>query len=163
VTTAVAADVTLPGYLVEIGFPSPFRASSRGDVTWSGGIFIASGFTVSGLGGDEVTLRFFDADVGVTTLILTYGIENLSVKLWGFYAEAPAYDDVFPLFEGRGVGADGNTATGATVVRVGPLARESPYVPRLYATRENGFNWLPPAGKIITFGGERFELVDARG
>ena len=162
-STSLALPVTTPGHLVEIGFTSPYRASSRGTITWNGGIFIAAGFTVSGLGTAEVTLRFFDSDLTLTTIVLSEGIENRTVRLWGCAAEAPGYADVWPLFDGRGVGGDGATGNGALTIKAAGVARESPYIPRAYITKEAGFNWLPAAGKVITFGGEQFVLEEARG
>lgn len=160
-TAALVGDVTTPGYLVEIGFSSPYRASSRGTVTWNGGIYIAAGFSAQISPGDT-SVRFFDADLTLTTIVLTDGIENRTVRVWGFSAEAPGYADVWPLFDGRGVSADGNSSNVALTIKAAGVFRESPYIPRLYITKEAGFNWIPAAGKVVNFGGERFVLEEAR-
>lgn len=50
ITAGIALPVQEPRYLVEMDFPTVFRASSGGQVNWNGNVFVPRGLQVSGLG-----------------------------------------------------------------------------------------------------------------
>jgi hypothetical protein len=168
-TTEAAKAKTAPGYLLEIGFTSPLRLSSRADVTWNGNIWITWGFSVEGMQTDgtssdvqgSITLSNTDNSIG--TLLLQQGIADRSIKLWKFYGTAPGRFDPLPIISAAGNGA--TFMKNLTQVRITLMASggRSLYSPRLYCTRENGFSILPPRGTIIAWNGEQFTLEAENG
>lgn len=165
--SAILEDVTQPGYLVQIDLASPLRLTTRcgplGTVTWNGGIFVEASMRLAGVGGPSVAIQLIDLDAALTTLILTDTIENKRVRVWGFDGETPSLDDVTPLFDGKGVGAECQTGRGVLTIRAAWHLTEAAYIPRLYCTREAGFSYLPPAGTVVPWGNERFVLERERG
>ncbi len=162
-TAEIAKDITLPGYLVEIGFTTPFRASTRGDITWNGSVFITYGFSVdvnidagrSALGG---SITFNNTENAIGTLVLLEGVADRTVKIWQIYGDTPGLYDVVPLLFGVGDEASIDPTSGRVSVSVMQAGGATLFAPREYITREAGFNQVPATGTIINWGGEQYRL-----
>lgn len=163
VSTEVARTVTRPGYLVEIAFSTPFRISTRGDINWNGAVFITWGAEVdievdasrSALAG---TLRLHNTENALGTLILLEGIADRPIRIWSFYGETPGLFDAVPQLFGVGDGASIDPGKGTVTISVMQAGGTTLYSPRSYITREGGFNFVPAAGSLYSWGGEQFRL-----
>lgn len=163
-TAAVGADVTQPGYLVQIDFASPLRLSGRGAITWAGQSWAAWDVRIDGIGIDgaasaqngSVTLG--NADYTTGALVLGEGVSGRAVNIWKFYGEAPALGD--PVLVFSGVGDDAIISPDGGVVRIGlqQSGGVTLFCPRTYITRESGRAFLPATGSIIQWNGETFRL-----
>jgi hypothetical protein len=168
-TTEAAKTITSPGLLVEIDFPSPFRVSSRGDVTWDGKVFIEYGLRTEGLVSDGAqatlagTLVFDDPTLALATLVLQQGVADRAVRVWPFYGETPGLFDPLYLFEGVGDDAEIDPTTGRVSITIMQGGGSTLFAPRSYITRESGFNWIAPRGTLVSWNGEVFQLEPERG
>jgi hypothetical protein len=164
---AASALTTQPGWLVEIGFTTPLRLSSRGTVETLGNTFTGWDVQVSGIAVDGTrpatsgSLTLGDHDQSISALVLGQGLAGREVRVWRYFAEA--IDDLDPVLMFFGVAAQ-SAGGAARQIQVALVAREASvlYSPRRYMTRESGFSVLPPTGKVITFNGERYALQGER-
>lgn len=164
---AAAALITQPGWLVEIGFTTPLRLSSRGTVEVLGNTFVGWDVQVSGIAIDAAkpatsgSLTLGDHDQSVTALALGEKLAGREVRVWRYFAEAIDDEDPVLMFYGVAGASSGGAGRRVTVPLV---AREASvlFSPRRYLTREVGFSFLPPAGKVIPFNGERYTLEGER-
>lgn len=163
-TTEVGAAVTRPGYLIEIAFSTTVRFSSRGTISWSGQTWTAYDCNVRGLGVDssevqtEGALDIGNADLVMSTLILSEGVSGRAVRVWKFYGDASALADPVLLFDGM---ADEATISdnGRVLITLQQAGGRTLYCPRTYITPDAGFHWLPPQGQKITWNGETITLT----
>jgi hypothetical protein len=161
-SAAASALVTQPGYLVEIGFATPLRLSSRGTVSALGNAWTAWDVEVSGLAHDPArpatsgALTLGDQDLSLSSLVL--GAERgCEVRVWRYFAEAIDEPDPVLVFDGVAGAVSGGSDRR---VQIQLVAAENTvlFAPRRRMTRETGFSALPPAGKVIAFNGERYTL-----
>src|SRR5262245_3046708 len=147
----VVLQATIPIFLVEFGFGSPLRFSSRQTVAVSGGnTFFAAGIRVN-LEQRRVEL-FNESLLYSTTFMSTAGI---TAKVWKVYGVAPfATADLDMVFDGQ----IGPCDIGATI-SIG--LRESPpvYAPRIMIAPPlcnnlppDGALWIPRPGPIRSRG-----------
>lgn len=166
-TDAAAALVTQPGYLVEIGFSTPLRLSSRGTVAVLGNTWAGWDVQVGGIALDATrpapsgTLTLGDHDQSISALVLGQGVAGKEVRVWRYFAEA--VDDLDPVLVFHGV-AGGSSGGAQHEVQIALVAREATvlFSPRRTLTPEVGFSHLTPAGKTVTFNGERYVLQPER-
>jgi len=168
-TTALSAPVTVPGYLIEIGFAAPFRLCTRTTITWNSLTWSRWGAELRGFvtdGAQSVVggaLILENTDNTISTLILAEGIAERSIKIWQIYGETPGVIDALYLMEGVGDGARidiNNRRVEISVMQAGGVTL---YTPRLYITRENGFQAIPVNGTLISWAGENYVLEGDRG
>lgn len=168
ISTAVAAGIvppiTVPRYLVEIDFPSPFRASSGGIINWNGLVFVPFGMKVKGLGSDSTTsastgsIVFNDLNNALGTLILGQTFGGAPITVWVYYGDpaGPGYSlgltDPTEIFSGYGGDAKFDINNGTIEVSMQQANGPGTYIPRFYLTRENGFSFLPAPGTVLTWG-----------
>lgn len=159
---AAALTVTTPAYLVELGFATTLRLSSRGDQswdsqTWTGGrLGRVSGLGADGSGTQRGTLEIVNTDLAYSALILNEGAADKTCRIWAFYGDDPAASDPVEVFNGVLDDAD----IGPDRVRL-TLASENSrtlYSPRRFVGSGTGFNHLRPAGTRINWGGQVFVL-----
>ena len=166
-STASAALVTQPGWLIEIKLDTFVRLSSRGTVSVMGNEWVGWDVKVSGLGLDPGrpssggSLALGDGDLTMTALILGFADPVIEISVWRYFAEAIADDDPVWVFHGIAGAISGGLGR---AISVPLIARESStlFSPRRRMTRETGFNALPAAGGIIVLNGEKYELQPER-
>lgn len=164
VATAIAQPVTGPGYLVEIGFSTWVRLSSRGSLDVLGNHWSAWGLGITGIGVDATsaiqsgTLNIANTDLTMSTLILTEGISDKAINIYKFYGEHPADADVTMLFSGVGGEATIDTNSGMVSLKLRQARDSVQFAPAKYITVDQGFSMLPPAGTVIEFGGQTYVL-----
>jgi hypothetical protein len=160
--SATELTITRPGWLVEIGFNTPLRLSSRDDQTWNSQTWIGgrikrlSGLSSDGSGIQRGTLELINTDLVYSALVLGEGIADKTVKIWKFYGDNPAAGDPVAVFDGAADDAD----IGPDAVRI-TLTGENVrtlYSPRRFIGAGTGFNHLRPVGTKINWGGQVYIL-----
>src|SRR5210317_117124 len=93
VNTATQDTVTTPRYLVQLGWSSISRLSSREAVTWNGYAWVPNlikSVNVSNAGINSravVVLHNYDTSFGA--LALNEGLQDLWVSIWSLYGSSP--------------------------------------------------------------------------
>lgn len=153
----IAAPITRPGYLVEIGFADPLRLSSRGDqsydgLVWTGGRLGKLAITEAG-----GSLELMNTDLLAGALVMGEGVADRAVRVWAFYGDDPA--DVAALFDGVADGAE----IGADRVRLTLAAQNARtlFSPRRFVGPSAGFSRLTQAGTRLAWGGQTIILERA--
>lgn len=137
--TGIASTLTRPIYLVEFGFVTPLRLSTRETVTYNGNAFTAATVQVDLAGG---SVKVLNAGLAYTTTFKGGG-DGVSCRIWMSYGETFARDAADEVFDGE-IGAVG---LGEWIVA--RLRQSSPkQIPRLTVTPPT-FSHLPPDGLEI--------------
>lgn len=161
----VADDVTRPGLLIEIGFSSPLKLSSRSTLAWSGSTWTAWDMDVGGMQADATkgsingSIRLGNTDLVVSTLIMAEGVADRSIIIRVFYGDAPAEDEVLAMYSGVCAGSRLQYQTASVEIAIDQGGGRTTYAPREYMTKYRGFNLLPADGTLIPWDGEMFELT----
>lgn len=164
-TTEIGRDVVTPGYLVEIGFATPLRLSSRATLSWSGNTWTTWDVRVRGIAVEAQgstsggSLVLWNGDYTISALVLGEGVANRAVKIWVFYGDtALAASDPVQVFVGVADDASIDPTSGAVTLSLVQTNAAALFAPRFYVTPENGFSYLPAPGTVIDWDGERFVL-----
>lgn len=158
---AVAGPITTPAYLVELGFSTPIRLSTRGALTYAGVSWFAGGVTVSSLatgqgGAKACTISVPNNQFAYSSIVLAETASGKKVRVWKLFGEPPyADDDAVLMFEGLiddvpdlvdnvtfNCSTQNMRTTSIPNVTIG-----APY-----------FSNMPRPGQSITWGGEVYDL-----
>jgi len=164
-TNALAAQLTRPGYLVYLGWLTPVRLSSRADLTWNGSLYIGFGMNPDGIewrgtaeqGG---TLRLDNSSGAYSATALDEGVADVPIKVWAYDEAATATGDPVAIFDG--VGDSCEIMPAYITIRVTSKRSRSLFAPRAYITQDAGFSIVPPEGKSIMWGGQRYTFQRQR-
>lgn len=130
--------ITRPLYLIEIGFSTPLRLSSRGAVSYDGDSYDAARIELSLR---SSRLRIFNAGLLYSAQFISEKTAGVTCKIWQLYGEAPfSAGDADLVFDGE----LGRAGVGEWV-DVDLLEQPVIFAPRLYATAPT-FNHIPPDG-----------------
>lgn len=158
--SAVTTTVTTPGYLVELGYSTTLRLSSRGDQSWDGNTWMGgrmgkiSGLVATG-GGDQLgRIELVNSDLAYSALVLNEGATDIRCRVWVFYGDNPA--DASLLLDGVTDGAD--IAPDKVRLNVVGESMRTASFPRRVIGPSTGFNHLRPSGTRITWGGQTYVL-----
>lgn len=154
--TALAARVTRPLSLIEIGWSTTARLSTNGDqayagVSWSG----ARPVSLSGLTEKGGTLAIGNVDLVYGAQCLTEGVAGVPVSIWQGDAAALAAGDMVLVFSGIADGcevADEEVRISLTSENLNTLT-----CPRVRINAAGGFTVIN-ASRRITVGGQVVEL-----
>jgi hypothetical protein len=160
---ALTATVTEPIILVELGFTSVLRYSSRSDVTWNG--LHWSGGRLAGKApfnfrttqtGDVVgAVNLVNNDNAISAIVLNETARGKNCKIWYLYGVAPyAVGDAQEIFNGDMDGA--TLADIATIELISTGARDQ-WTPRILFSPEF-FNHMLPAGSEVAWGNYVFRF-----
>ena len=147
--TGIASALTRPVYLVEFGFSTPLRLSSRETVTYAGNTFTAATLTVDI---SAPSIRLLNASLSYTSTFKV-GADGITCKVWMVYGDGTfTRGDADMVFSGE-VGAVG--ISDSITIRL----RDAPpkLVPRLQVAPP-AFNNLPPDGLEIRTSAGLFRL-----
>lgn len=160
-------DFTKPVYLLTLGFSPVIYLSTGPDIifntnTYVGSLITLSSFTWTPEGGQTGDIIFLNDENSIATaLILGGSIADVTVEIYQTYMLA-AGGNTTPIKVVGGV-LDASTITPSQViVRVVSSRSKSEYLPRRYYTKNEGFNFLPTDGQLITWNGENFILEAER-
>ena len=165
-TNALASQLTLPGYLVRISWPTnTVRLTSRSDITWSGNLYSGFGVLPGGLewrGSAEQggTLRLDNSSGVYSALALSDGVADVPITIWIYDAAATATADPVCVFDG--VGDSCQIMPDAITIKVTSKRSRALFAPRQYINQASGFSIVPPEGRTIVWGGQTFKFTRAR-
>lgn len=159
--TGISQPITRPGHLVAVDFSSPWRVSTRGNFKFFGVPFNAGGVDIRQLGQTSGQLVIDDLDRTFTAYALSESLPESRVRVWSFYGDPVENSDIaywnpWLIFDGYGDDCVFDPNSGRAALTLVGASSRTLYTPRLRMTRENGFNYLPPKGKVFYFGGEKF-------
>lgn len=158
-STALGAPVQRPALLVELAFSPVKRWSSYSDLTWAGVNWTKEDVTLESLqvGALSLTgaLRIGNGDGAIAALVRAQGVQDRSVRIWGYDAGATAAGDVVWLADG----ICGAAQIGADAVRI-ELRHPCEYTlsPRTFVT-DGDFAPLLPAGTVLKINGQAYTLA----
>ena len=165
-TSALAAQLTKPGYLVFIGWTGNNKyLCSRGDTTWNGNTYIGFGVIPNGLewrGSAEQTgtLRINNSAGEYSVMALADGVADVPIKVWIFDASAVALGDPVQVFDGVGDSCD--IGPESITIKVTSKRSRALFAPRAYINQASGWSIVPPDGRSIEWGGERYVFTRKR-
>jgi hypothetical protein len=156
---ALAAPVQRPALLVMVAFPTVQRWSSRATVSWDGFTWTGADLRLDGLQVQPLrvagTLVLGNADGVAGSLVLSHGVQDRAIAIYGYDAAATALADVVWLADAVGAGAQ----VGATEVRIELRHRaEFTLSTRTYVGPAAGFTQLLPAGTVLRINGQAMQL-----
>ena len=106
--TALSQPVTAPRYLLEIGFSTTLRYSTRESVTWDSQVWLNSGVMVDSLSQNSAQISLANADNSAGAIVLGEGVRDKSIKIWALDGDSPyAAGDAVLLFDGVMSSVDG--------------------------------------------------------
>jgi hypothetical protein len=157
-TTAAAASITAPIYLVRMGFNVPIRITTGATISWTagGGVFSEASMDVQL--GDQPELSIFNENIALGVSVLTDGTAGRELKIWEAYRASGAgsslagYTEPLLVFSGEMGPAE---IVGQVVIRGRRHAVQ--YSPRRYVAPPL-FNHLPQAGTVIEMPGQKIVL-----
>lgn len=157
----LALSVTRPGYLVELGYSTALRLSTLGDITWGGYTWTNYDVAVSrisrdGSGAGAASLSIGNTDGAMGAIVLNQGAADIACKIWAVYAGATASGDTLQVFDGVTNGCDITPQNIAFTLAA--QGNTTLYAPRVFINQINGFNWLKPAGTVVSIGIEKWTM-----
>jgi hypothetical protein len=163
--TALAQQFTQPGFLLQFGFSSVVRYSSRADVVWGGWTWQANNFTVSQVqelpnGSATMQVNVGNTDRAFGALVLSQAPQEVPVSVWAVYSATPAAGDPVPFFSGV-IDSVGEINESSVTLSLSDLNASTLVIPRLRIARATGFTRLSANGRLIDFNGQRYILTRA--
>ncbi len=152
ISAALGAPVTRPAVLVQADFATVRRWTSAAPITWGGHSWAAMGLRVDELAVGTLeltgTVVLNNADDAAGTLVLTEGVKDRPITIYGYDAAAPTE----VVWLASAVGARAQVAPAE--VRIS-LRHRSEYTvsPRTYVGVGAGFNQMLAAGTVLRING----------
>jgi hypothetical protein len=166
---ALVGPVTGVGYLLQIdGIPGGvLRYCDIGNEDYATFLWSEMDFTVSGLSfdadkplGQRATLKISNHDGGFAGLLQTVAtVRDIAITVRQF---ARGATDDAPHLVTCGVGGI-DVAPDYVTIHLLPTASGYTMAPRKRVTPDNGFNWATPAGTVLQWGNQVFELGERNG
>lgn len=170
---ALVGPVTSVGYLLQIAGvpPSTLRFCDIGDQNfltflWSELDFTISGFTTEADRplGQNITLKMSNHDGAITAILQAItDVAALVFTIRQFARGVNAVDADAPLLGSTFAAGNIEVEPGYVTFQLLPLANGYLSAPRKRVTSENGFNSATPAGTILQWGNQVFELEERNG
>lgn len=162
--TRLIATATAPGYLVELGFSTTQRWSTRGTITWNSLSWTGIDFSATyqpgskGAQSDRATISLNNHDNTIGTLLLSSNFSGLTCKLYFFDGDAPASDEVTQIFEGVG---DVFTLTPfKATMSFASKGQDILKLPYTRIARNSIRDEITPPGTVVFWNGERYEITN---
>jgi hypothetical protein len=158
-TTAAGAAVTRPAVLVQIDFGTVRRWSSMATVSWSSQTWTAYDVRVENLVVEALrisgTLVVGNQDDVIGGLVLSEGIQDRAITIYGYDAAATASGDVQWLASAVGASAQ----IEADEVRIALRHKcEFTASPRTYVNQAANFTQVMAAGSVLKINGIDYRL-----
>lgn len=157
----LALSVTRPGYLVELGYSTPLRLSTLGDITWNSENWLGYNVTVqrisrNGTGLGAASLTVGNTDGALAAIVLNQGAADIACRIWAVYAGATATGDAVQVFGGVTDGCE--ISADKVAFTLAAQGNTTLYAPRMFINQLNGFNWVKPAGTVFSVGIEKWTM-----
>lgn len=159
-TTALGAPVQQPGLLIEAGFATVRRWSSRDTRSWNAQTWTAAPVRIDDLriGALQVsgTLRLDNREGEFGALVLSEGVQDRAFRIWGFDAAAAATADVVWLCDAAGASAQVDDREVAVTLA---HRAERTVAPRVFVGSDQAvLTQLLPAGTVLRINGQNYTL-----
>ena len=156
---ALGGPVQQPAILVQVDWSTPQRWSSFATVTWSGVSWTKNDVVLDGLRIEGLrvsgTLVIGNADDVAAALVLSEGVVDTRVRVWGYDAAATATADVVMLCDAVGAAAAIDPARVQISLR---SSVEYLAAPRTFVGPAAGFTGLLPAGTVVRINGLDYRM-----
>lgn len=163
-TQAVLTDQhTRPFFIVKIEFPGTTGYYSESqEVTFETNTYIEGAIRVgsfqwTGEGTQEGQIAFLNENDAATALVLNNQIQDTPISIYKTYSTSPT-TNTDPVFMAKGVLSGSTISPKETIVGVLTSKAQTEFVPREFFTVEEGFNWLPAVGTVVTWNNEKYVL-----
>lgn len=162
---ALAATITRPIALIEIGFAPTSRLSTAGDVVWAGQPWsgaqrvAVTGLSADGSGSQSARLVIGNADLAFGALVLGQGVADRPVRIWTGDAAALADDDLTLAFDG--VIESAEVTPEFVTMSLAAQGSRTLFAPRRFVGASAGFSRLIHAGTQIKIGSTTYTLERA--
>lgn len=156
IATNVTLPITVPFYLIYLGFSTPLYLSSRQAVTYGGNSYTRNGIVVKSVSESDVVVGMDNTDLSATAIVLGEGVRDKSIKIYKAYGTAVALtaDDVTLMFDGY-MGNVSNITHNEAEIRCTYSSEALATAPRIYCSPPL-CNHVPPTGtKLGTYTLER--------
>lgn len=159
----VSDDHTRPVYLVSIYFaPGTEYMSSGPQVVSGGNTYLEGAVRVGSLqwtpdGGQEGRIYLSNESNAAAALVLANSLDEVQVDVAKVYLDA-AGTPSDPEILVRGYASGFELTADEAAVDVVTARHDTALVPSRFFSEEFGFTHLPPAGKVIYWNGDRYEL-----
>ena len=159
-SAALGAPVQQPAVLVEMAFSVTRRWSSFATINCNGSTWQREAISVEGLDVQPLslsgTLVIDNGDDVAGSLVLSEGVQDRVVRIWGYDAAAAGAADVVWLAEGVGSSAE----VSGDEVRINLRDRaEYMLAPRTYVTPAAGFTVLLPESTVLRINGVDWQMA----
>lgn len=157
---ALLARFSEPGYFVRIDWALPTFLCSRGDTSWAGRLWVLAPIELRGVTAGGGSIRIGNAGKEFGYQVLGEGVAGVRIRTWAYDGAATEDEDPIPIFDGFGDDAEGDLESVTIQLVTGSVGQL--FAPRGYITRQEGFSIVPPDGRTVTWGGERYTFRRAR-
>ena len=158
-TTAQSGPVQRPAVLVQMDFSTPSRWSSGATTSWNSQTWTAADVRVEGLSVDALgvsgTLIVGNLDDAIGTLVLSQGVQDIPITIYGFDGAATGAADVVWLASAVGASAQLSAREARITLR---HKAEFTASPRTYVNAAAGFTNVLPAGTVLRINGIDYKL-----
>lgn len=157
-SAALGAPVQQPALLIEVAFNVTRRWSSFATVTWNSVSWSKEDASIENLAVGALaikgTLILGNADDTIGALVMSEGVQDRAINLWGYDAAATAFGDVVWLASAVGASAE----VGARDVRI-ELRHPAEFTlsPRTFINTDT-FGPLLPSGTVLNINGRDMRL-----
>lgn len=138
---------------------TPIRYSTYNSVAWNGKQWVRADASITQMQTESLRIQaevsIGNADGAIGSYILTNGIQDVPIKIWGYDAAAIGTPDPVLLCDGVGASAEIGLMDARIKIRH-KSEFEAPL--RTYINSSNGFNTLQPAGVVFKINGQDVKL-----
>ena len=163
VETEVVKQHTVPFFIVKMEFVAATSYMSEAQtVTFETNVYLEGAikvgtFSWSPDGVQKGSVELLNENNAATALVLNNTVQDVPVTIYQVYSLTPTTNTT-PVLYSKGVLSGSNIRPEKSVLGVLTSKAETDFAPRDFFTIEEGFNWLPPTGTVVTWADEKYVL-----
>jgi len=163
VKTEIELDFTRPVFLIKMQFaPATSYLSSGPQITFDGNVYSEAQVSVGTFswdsdGAQRGDILISNENNAAAALILGTNVTDVPIDIFKTYLLS-AGGNTDPQLYVRGSLDASRIGDSASSISVVSTNSQTGFAPRRYFTVDEGFNWLPVDGEVITWNGEVFQL-----
>ena len=168
VETVLDDQQTQPFHIVKMEFASATSYLSESQqVTFEGNIYSEGAIAVRSFtwgpdGTQAGAIALLNENDAATALVLNNTVQDVPVSIYKVYSTGPS-TNTDPVLMVKGVMSGSNIQPSQSIIGVITSSAETEFAPREFYTIAEGFNWLPPTGTVVQWGGEKYVLSGIEG
>lgn len=155
---------TCPFYIVKLEFEtSTSYLSETQQVTFESNVYQEGAIRVGSFSweatGQQVgTIGLLNENNAATALVLNNTVQDVPISIYLVYSTGPS-TTTDPILVVKGVMSGSSLGPEISIIGVLTSKAETEFAPQDFYTIEEGYNWLPPTGTVVTWAGEKYVLV----